>query len=323
MGKAIDITGQKFNHLTAIEPTSERNCNGAVIWHFHCDCGNTEVYLPAAEVKRGRYKRCKNCSNGNAFGGEEKRHSNKGQFSKLYKVGDKVGRLTILEVYADNVTAKQIKYKCICECGNEKVVRHVLLRYGGVQSCGCLHIECSIQKCKDTIKITDITGKQYCELTAIKCLEEEMKATAKWEFQCSCGNTTIIKAHDFLRGRVKSCGCINSNGEYFIIQYLKNNHINYKSQVSFPDLVGINGGLLRYDFGIYDNNNNLKALIEFDGYYHFHRTNLEYGGVNVHDSTVEHDKRKTKYCIDNKIPLYRLCNEDTVHNELEEILKEI
>ena len=109
--------------------------------------------------------------------------------------------------------------------------------------------------------------------------------------------------------------CVGSG--IFIVKILKD-----KNSLIF-DYSKLNITTTLSQMEIYDNNDNLKALIEFDGFYHFHSNNLEYGGVNVHNSTVEHDKRKTKYCIDNKIPLYRLCNEDTVHNELEEILKEI
>ncbi|MGM9641038.1 MAG: hypothetical protein ACI3V3_06695 [Faecousia sp.] len=35
-----DITGQKFNLLTALYPTSARSPRGSVIWHCRCDCGN-------------------------------------------------------------------------------------------------------------------------------------------------------------------------------------------------------------------------------------------------------------------------------------------
>ena len=36
----IDISGQKFEHLTALYPLSERDQKGGVVWHCRCDCGN-------------------------------------------------------------------------------------------------------------------------------------------------------------------------------------------------------------------------------------------------------------------------------------------
>ena len=35
-----NIEGQKFNQLTVLYPTKERDNKGSVIWHCRCDCGN-------------------------------------------------------------------------------------------------------------------------------------------------------------------------------------------------------------------------------------------------------------------------------------------
>lgn len=50
------------------------------------------------------------------------------------------GRLTVLD-QADNETQKRYtvaKWKCVCECGSEVVVRGTSLRNGHTMSCGCL-----------------------------------------------------------------------------------------------------------------------------------------------------------------------------------------
>lgn len=46
---------------------------------------------------------------------------------------------------------------------------------------------------------------------------------------------------------------------------LKENNILFKREYTFPDLFGIGGGKLRFDFGILDNRGNLLYLIEYDG----------------------------------------------------------
>ena len=55
MGKINDITGKKFNMLTALEPIRVEPKIGA-IWKFKCECGNI-VELPASKVtNKERYK---------------------------------------------------------------------------------------------------------------------------------------------------------------------------------------------------------------------------------------------------------------------------
>ena len=49
MSSALDLTGQKFNYLTAIEKTDKRK-NGLIVWKFKCECGNT-IEVPASYVK--------------------------------------------------------------------------------------------------------------------------------------------------------------------------------------------------------------------------------------------------------------------------------
>lgn len=56
-----------------------------------------------------------------------------GDYMKLIKVGEKYGRLTVLENHhpKDEVV-------CKCECGKTKVSRASNVYYGGTRSCGCL-----------------------------------------------------------------------------------------------------------------------------------------------------------------------------------------
>ncbi len=39
-----DITGKRFNRLTALYPTDKRDIKGSVIWHCRCDCGKEVDY---------------------------------------------------------------------------------------------------------------------------------------------------------------------------------------------------------------------------------------------------------------------------------------
>lgn len=55
----------------------------------------------------------------------------------------------------------------------------------------------------------DISGLSFNCLTAIRYVYSR-KGKELWEFKCECGNTTISRKGDVMRGRSKSCGCKTS-----------------------------------------------------------------------------------------------------------------
>lgn len=57
MGKFKDITGNKYNKLTAISVTSRVDHTGNKIWIFECDCGNI-VERASSRVTLGHTKSC-------------------------------------------------------------------------------------------------------------------------------------------------------------------------------------------------------------------------------------------------------------------------
>ena len=46
-----DLTGKKFNHLTAIKPLFEKSNRGEMIWLFKCDCGNYHKSVEGGVIK--------------------------------------------------------------------------------------------------------------------------------------------------------------------------------------------------------------------------------------------------------------------------------
>ena len=319
MGKKINITGQTFNDLTAIEPTSLRSKNGSIIWRFRCKCGN-ETLRVATDVVRGLIRCCEKCCKQNVF------QNNRYQRPiNIRKIGEKSGHLEICDIEINGESSRDIVYICKCDCGNPKQIKISHTRFlikTQAHSCGCERAKIAIANGKCAIRKTNITNMRQGKLVAVKCLDNEMKATSLWELKCDCGNIHILAACDFERGRAYSCGCISSKGEQKIEQYFKEHNIIYKKQVSFPDLIGINNGLLRFDFGIYSQANELICLIEFDGYHHHYETDMQYKGVDVHKYTVEHDTRKNEYCEKNNIILHRLNNQKTIDEDLHNILSQ-
>lgn len=56
MPKAINLTGQKYNFLTCLEPSAER-AGPSIVWKCMCDCGQI-CYKPADAIRDGRNKSC-------------------------------------------------------------------------------------------------------------------------------------------------------------------------------------------------------------------------------------------------------------------------
>lgn len=73
-----------------------------------------------------------------------------------------------------------------------------------------------------------------------------------WNCEClNCGKEISLPAISVVSGNNVSCGCLTSTHEIMIMEILENYSIRYEREVSYPNLYGINGGNLRFDFKIY------------------------------------------------------------------------
>lgn len=102
---------------------------------------------------------------------------------------------------------------------------------------------------------------------------------------------------------MKSRGCpkcdrFKSKGEKFIVNYLTEHNIIFKEQVGVKELP-----LQHFDFGIYDNNENLLGFIEVQGEQHFETREIFRDSL---EKIQERDNRKRAYCKKYNIPLYEL-----------------
>ena len=113
---------------------------------------------------------------------------------------------------------------------------------------------------------------------------------------------------DLKKGKVRSCGCLNSRGEQKITKILTENNYRFAKQFFFEDLKNsYNERHYFYDFGILDENNVLQYLIEFDGIQHF-SSEHQFGkdGEKSFKQIQERDKIKNHYCWNHNIPLIRI-----------------
>lgn len=61
--------------------------------------------------------------------------------NKVDLTGQRFGRLFVVEETEERTLSNEIKWKCICDCGNTTIVSSPNLRHGHTQSCGCLQKE--------------------------------------------------------------------------------------------------------------------------------------------------------------------------------------
>lgn len=133
----IDLTNQRFGHLTAIRDTGKRY-KGLSVWHCQCDCGNT-CEVTTNHLRTGHTTSC-GCA--------------KGQREDL--TGKRFGRLVVQE-YIGRKNGYTL-WKCACDCGNSIVTSAHSLKMGRTKSCGCLNTETRSQSAYSRFGFVDGTS---------------------------------------------------------------------------------------------------------------------------------------------------------------------
>jgi len=108
--------------------------------------------------------------------------------------------------------------------------------------------------------------------------------------------------------------CQYSRGEERICNYFIHNKIDYISQKEFDGLLGINNGLLSYDFYLPQYN----LLIEYQGEQHEKYIPGFYKSKKDFKRQLEHDRRKKEYAKNNNINLLEIWYWD--YDNIENIL---
>lgn len=113
-------------------------------------------------------------------------------------IGMNFGMLTVVE-YAYKKDHRHF-WRCLCECGNTKVV---LSKYLGTSttSCGCKRSACRRE---------DLKGKVFHRLTVVdfnSVVNNGKRNIVYWNCLCECGNVKRISSKELKHGTTKSCGC--------------------------------------------------------------------------------------------------------------------
>lgn len=233
------------------------------------------------------------------------------------ETGHRYGSLIVLEKIRRPEDRKTL-WKCLCDCGNEIICSGSDLRTNKRTSCG-----------KHCNAIKDETGKIYGFLEVIQKdsipAREFADNCVHWICKCkNCGEITSISGRNLRAGNTSSCGCIHSTGELNITKALQGLGYSFKKEYSFDDLVSpLSNKKLYFDFAIFDDNGNLKFLIEHQGNQHWEQ--IAYFGNRL-EKIKACDNVKKIYCSCHNIPcLYILPvkqNKAATIENMEEIIND-
>lgn len=301
--KLKDLTGQQFKNLIVLYRAEDVIKDGKkrrVKWHCRCNCGNEFDVIADNLVKRPNMT-CQECAN-----------KIRAEHNRINVIGNKYGRLTILEIIPGT---RPTKVRCICDCGNEHVCDQTDVVSGHTKSCGCLwHDAISASNTKDWAGHVSAHGIELL-------YQEYMNKNGQWLWKCRCGickNEFIALPAKVNNGHITSCGCrVQSSGEEYIENILNEYNIDFVPQYKFDDCKM--KYVLRFDFAIC-NNKKLLGLIEYDGKQHFEPIDF-FGGEDGFRQTQERDRIKNTYCQLHHIPLLRLpytLSTDTIKNKIYE-----
>lgn len=107
--------------------------------------------------------------------------------------GQRFGKLIALEPTGESKHGSAL-WRCICDCGNERIAMLRSLKTRDATSCGCARS-----------RLLDLTGKRFGKLTVVK--RDSSKKTTTWLCRCDCGNETFVRRDHLLNGNTRSCGC--------------------------------------------------------------------------------------------------------------------
>lgn len=300
MAKSLSIQDQVFGCITALHPTEWRASNGSTIWNCKCSKCNSELFLSTKALKRSQYVECPECY-------------------KFKEIGKQYGQLTVKEYFPTDRPGHH--WLCECSCGNTSIVSTQRLHANHTLSCGCLQ-----KKIASENSVIDLTGQKFGRWTVIERGGKTMSRQAKWLCECSCEKRTRreVAGTELRRGSTLSCGCLReSHGEYKISKMLLEANIPFEAEKKFDTCILSSGIRARFDFWV-----NNQYIIEFDGRQHFSEMHSAFFTDSL-EEIQDRDAFKTKWCLENNIPLIRipytklqsLCIEDLLINSSQFLVK--
>lgn len=286
------MIGERFKSLTVLALDEEYNKklkedrnkglrnNAPIHYICQCDCGHI-LRVSKNSLKHRKIDGCEQC------------------FTNYFKdyIGTQINGWFIQDFIKKN---NKSYFKCICNCGVEKVVNAYNIINNKSKDCGCGR--------KEILKgnIKDLSGMKFGRLTVLENTGEKKNGKYIYKCQCECGQYCYIRSSSLTSNHTISCGCVVSKYNNIIIDILSELGYECESEyyVDLKDYVD-DVKYIRFDVYI----PLLNLTIEYDG--EFHYMCIPY----IHDEqeakenlkrTQYRDSIKNKYCIDNNIHLLRI-----------------
>ena len=132
-------------------------------------------------------------------------------------IGRRFGKITVIKDSGQRYKG-HVVYECLCDCGEIKFLPS--LRLGRVKSCGCSQHEKGILRVRTKASIRPSTtrkiGLKMNRLTIVD-FKKELRKPLRVILLCDCGSTIEKGYGEFMKGRIKPCGClrkeINANAK--------------------------------------------------------------------------------------------------------------
>ena len=304
------LVGQTFGHLYVekrIDDYISSGGNSFVQYQCKCDCGRLKN-VTALKLRSGHTKSCGQCNAFNTFIDLTGR-----RFDKLTVISD-FGEYT----YPDG--GHDTRWLCECDCGRTVIIRGTSLKS---TDSGHMCEYCRRHKRRDW---SDMIGIVSGYLTVESRADDRYSANNTvidcWNCVCKCGRHVVVDGTRIRHNYTKSCGCSRletlsftkkSSYEILVQNYLDEHHYAYVFQKTFDGLVGVNGGLLPYDFYIDDD---VKLLVECQGEQHYTPVKF-FGGEDAFDIRQQHDELKYNYAVEHNVPILQLdCRTDRSENDI-------
>lgn len=146
-------------------------------------------------------------------------------------------------------------------------------------------------------------SKEWCkESNKISPKEVTPHSKKKVSWVCPKNHRWVATIYSRTNGESGCPTCSESKGEKKVAKSLDSLGVGYEREYFFNDLIGRGGGYLKFDFALIGENNQVSALVEFDGPFHFNKMFKGDG----HELLVIHDRVKERYCREKNLPLLRI-----------------